>query len=77
MCLFLNMVLKKFIAEALEFLNTNKGEFLPHHKYDISVLETVQDLQRLEDPEISKYMKNKSIQGKIISVPTLQLYFRL
>ena len=58
-CLFLNMVLKKFLVEALEFLNTNKGEFLPHHKNDIAVLETVQDLQRLEDPEISKYMKNK------------------
>ena len=38
------MVLKKFITEALEFLNTNKSEFLPHHKSDISVLETVQDL---------------------------------
>ena len=53
------MVLKKFMAEALEFLNTNKGEFLPHHKNDIAVLETVHDLQRLEDPEVSKYLTTK------------------
>ena len=58
-CLFLNMVLKKFMTEALEFLNTNKGEFLPEHKNDIAALETVHDLQRLEDPEVSKYQKNK------------------
>ena len=58
-CLFLNMVKKKFMTEALEFLNANKADFLPHHRNDIAILETVHDLQRLEDPEVSKYLMNK------------------
>jgi len=29
-CLFLNMVKKTFMTEALEFLNTNKADFLPN-----------------------------------------------
>ena len=31
-CLYLNMVLKKFFTEAQAFLNDNKGEFHPHHR---------------------------------------------
>lgn len=29
------------------------------HSQDIAILETVYDLSRLEDPEVSKYLKNK------------------
>ena len=58
-CLFLNMVKKKFMAEALDFMSANKAEFLPHHRNDIATLETVHDLQRLEDPEVAKYLMNK------------------
>ena len=59
MCLYLNMILKKFYSEARNFLNDNKGEFHPHHKQEIALLETVTDQHRLEDPEVSKYLKNK------------------
>jgi transcription initiation factor TFIID subunit 5 len=58
-CLFLNMIMKAFNDEAKQFFQKHKGQFLPSHKADISILETVQDLQRLEDPEVSKYIKNK------------------
>ena len=58
-CLYLNMILKKFFTEAQNFLNENKGEFHPHHKQEIALLETVTDQHRLEDPEVSKYLKNK------------------
>ena len=58
-CLFLNMVLKKFIKEAIQFLNRHKGEFLPQHKLDVATLETITDASRLQDPEVSKYLKNK------------------
>ena len=58
-CLFLNMILKNFKEEAASFFQKHKGQFLPSHRADISVLETVYDMQRLEDPEVSKYIKNK------------------
>lgn len=53
------MILKSFKDEASEFFHKHKGQFLPSHKADISVLETVYDMQRLEDPEVAKFLKNK------------------
>jgi len=58
-CLYLNMVLKKFYEEARAFLDENKAEFHLHHKNEIAILETVTDTHRLEDPEVAKYLKNK------------------
>ena len=58
-CLYLNMILKKFYAEAKTFLSENKGEFHGTHRQEIAILETVNDTHRLEDPEVSKYLKNK------------------
>jgi len=58
-CLYLNMILKKFYAAAKVFLETNEGEFHPHHKTELTLLQTVTDQQRLEDPEVAKYLKNK------------------
>ena len=58
------MILKNFKEEAFQFLKIHKSEFLPHHKSDISILETVHDMQRLEDPEVSKYIKNKFFVNK-------------
>ena len=59
LCLYLNMVLKKFYAEARTFLDEHKNDFHPYHKKEIAMLETVTDQHRLEDPEVSKYLKNK------------------
>ena len=42
-CLFLNMILKKFTKEAHEFLNKHKSEFDPHYKHEVALLETVTD----------------------------------
>jgi len=53
------MIIKKYITEAVAFFTKHKLEFLPQNKVDVSLLETVHDLQRLEDPEVSKYLKNK------------------
>ena len=58
-CLYLNMMLKKFYPEAKAFLSENKGDFYPHHKQELALLETVTDQHRLEDPEVAKYLKNK------------------
>ena len=45
-CLYLIMIRKKFFTEAHSFLDNNKGlsgEFHPHHKQEIALLETVTD----------------------------------
>ena len=59
-CLFLNMMLKKqFQQDAINFFKEKKNEFGPEFQSDICLLETVYDVSRLEDPEISKYLRRK------------------
>ena len=43
LCLYLNMVLKKFYSEARTFLDEHKNDFHPYHKKEIAMLETVTD----------------------------------
>ena len=42
-CLYLNMVLKKFYSEARAFLEENQAEFELHHKNELTLLQTVTD----------------------------------
>jgi len=59
-CLFLNMMLRKDLQkDAISFFNASKEDFRLQHREDITLLETVQDLSRVSDPEVAKYLKNK------------------
>lgn len=45
--------------EALAFFELHKEDFRREHPEDILTLETVHDISRIQDPNISKYLKNK------------------
>lgn len=46
-------------TEALTFFNQHKNEFAVTHRSELVVLETVNEVTRLSDPEVAKFLKSK------------------
>lgn len=69
--LFLSMVQGQYVAGAKKFFAEEKGIFQAAHKEDLSILEQVDDVNKLALPEIAKYLSNKFVVK--ISIYAFQL----
>jgi hypothetical protein len=60
-CLFLNMIIKKYYKEAQSFLEDQRPIFTPVHTEILNDLQQADDISKLENPQISGYLKNKFV----------------